>query len=145
MIHTKSSALESLKPSSKYIWHGTDYSGLNWLDTGEAPTESEIDAELLRLNNAEPMVQLRYERNKKNWISGNYTNPVSRKTIAVISPYFDQEIATIPDSNLEDLNLAVEKSQIAFPNWAKVNIRDRAEVMFQFKSILEKNMDALNI
>ena len=30
---------------------------------------------------------------QKNWISGNYTNPVSRKTIAVISPYFDQEIA----------------------------------------------------
>ena len=81
--------------------------------------------------------------NQKNWISGNYTNSVSRKTIAVISPYFDQEIATIPDSNLEDLNLAVEKSQIAFPNWAKVNIRDRAEVMFQFKSILEKNMDEM--
>ena len=58
---------------------------------------------------------------QKNWISGNYTNPVSRKTIAVISPYFDQEIATIPDSNLEDLNLAVGKSQIAFSNWAKVN------------------------
>ena len=81
--------------------------------------------------------------NQKNWISGNYTNPVSRKTIAVISPYFDREIATIPDSNLEDLDLAVEKSQIAFSNWAKVNIRDRAEVMFQFKSILEKNMDEM--
>ena len=65
MIYTKFSALESLKPLSKYIWYGEDYSGLNWLDTGEAPTESEIDAELLRLNNAEPMVQLRYERNKK--------------------------------------------------------------------------------
>ena len=26
--------------------------------------------------------------NQKNWISGNYTNPVSRKTIAVISPAF---------------------------------------------------------
>ena len=61
MIHTKHSALESLKPLSKYIWYGEDYSGLNWLDTGTAPTESEIDAEVIRLNNAEPMKLLRVE------------------------------------------------------------------------------------
>ena len=64
MIHTKSTALESLKPLSKYIWYGEDYSGLNWLDTGTAPTESEIDAEVIRLNNAEPMKLLRVERDK---------------------------------------------------------------------------------
>ena len=62
MIHTKHSALESLKPLSKYIWYGEDYSGLNWLDTGTAPTESEIDAEVIRLNNVEPMKLLRVER-----------------------------------------------------------------------------------
>tara|TARA_B100001248_G_scaffold227749_1_gene186340 strand:+ start:959 stop:1318 length:360 start_codon:yes stop_codon:yes gene_type:complete len=64
MIHTKHSALESLRPLTKYIWYGEDYSGLNWLDTGTAPTESEIDAEVIRLNNAEPMKLLRVERDK---------------------------------------------------------------------------------
>ena len=64
MIHTKFTALESLKPLSKYIWYGEDYSGLNWLDTGTAPTESEIDAEVIRLNNAEPMKLLRVERDR---------------------------------------------------------------------------------
>ena len=64
MIHTKHSALESLRPLTKYIWYGEDYSGLNWLDTGTAPTESEIDAEVIRLNNAEPMKLLRMERDK---------------------------------------------------------------------------------
>ena len=64
MIYTKSSALESLKPLSKYIWYGEDYSGLNWLDTGTAPTESEINAEVTRLNNAEPMRLLRLERDR---------------------------------------------------------------------------------
>ena len=64
MIYTKFSALESLKPLSKYIWYGEDYSGLNWLDTGTAPTESEINAEVTRLNNAEPMRLLRLERDR---------------------------------------------------------------------------------
>ena len=65
MIHNKTDALLSLKPNAQWEWRGTEYSGLEWLDTGTAPTESEIDAEVTRLNNAEPMTQLRYERNKK--------------------------------------------------------------------------------
>ena len=65
MIHNKTEALLSLKPNAQWEWRGTEYSGLEWLDTGTAPTESEIDAEVTRLNNAEPMTQLRYERNKK--------------------------------------------------------------------------------
>ena len=55
MIHTVYSALESLKPTSQYSWVGTDYSGLNWISSDTKPTESEIDAELTKLINAEPI------------------------------------------------------------------------------------------
>ena len=55
-------ALSSLKPTQKWTWDGTDYSGLKWIDSGAAPTESEINAELTRLTNAEPMRLLRIER-----------------------------------------------------------------------------------
>ena len=64
MIYNKGQALCSLKPNAQYNWVGTDYSGLEWLDSGTAPTESEIDAEVTRLNNAEPMRLLRVERDK---------------------------------------------------------------------------------
>ena len=64
MIYNKGQALCSLKPNAQYSWVGTDYSGLQWLDSGTAPTESEIDAEVTRLNNAEPMRLLRAERDK---------------------------------------------------------------------------------
>ena len=36
MIYDKISALKSLKPSAQWTWTGTDYSGLNWLDSGSA-------------------------------------------------------------------------------------------------------------
>ncbi len=64
MIYTKHNALQSLKPNAKYAWFGYEYSGLKWSDTGSAPTESEIDAEVTRLNNAEPMRLLRAERDR---------------------------------------------------------------------------------
>ena len=65
MIYTKIEAIQSLKPDKQWSWIGTDYSGLQWLDSGTAPTESEIDAEVTRLNNAEPMRLLRLERDKR--------------------------------------------------------------------------------
>ena len=63
MIYEKVNALISLKPNTKWSWAGTDYSGLNWVDSSTKPTEAEINAEVTRLNNAEPMKLLREERN----------------------------------------------------------------------------------
>ena len=65
MIYTKFLALATLKPNKQWTWTGTDYSGLKWLDSGTAPTEAEIDAEVTRLNNLEPMKLLRLERNTR--------------------------------------------------------------------------------
>ena len=65
MIYRKEQAIHSLKPNAQFNWVGTDYSGLQWLDSGTAPTEAELDTEVTRLNNAEPMRLLRLERDKR--------------------------------------------------------------------------------
>ena len=65
MIYSKPNALTYLKPNAQWAWIGDEYSGLKWLDSGTAPTESEIDAEVTRLTNAEPMRLLRLERNTR--------------------------------------------------------------------------------
>ena len=64
MIYDKFYALKSLKPSKQFVWRGTDYSGLEWLESDTPPTEAEINAEVTRLNNAEPMRLLRVERDR---------------------------------------------------------------------------------
>ena len=64
MIYNKPTALTTLKPGAEWSWAGIEYSGLNWLDSSTKPTEAEIDAEVTRLTNAEPMKLLRVERDR---------------------------------------------------------------------------------
>ena len=72
MIYTKAKALVSLKPNKQFTWSGDEYSGLTWLESETKPTESEIDAEVTRLTNAEGMRLLRVKRDAKlaacDWI-----------------------------------------------------------------------------
>ena len=58
-------ALQSLKPEAAWVLHGTEYSGLEWLSSGQQPTEQEVKAKIIELDAAEPMRLLRIERNKK--------------------------------------------------------------------------------
>ena len=66
MIYTKVDALISLKPNAQFSWAGTEiYSELNYLSSDTKPTESELDTEVTRLNNLEPMRLLRVERDAR--------------------------------------------------------------------------------
>ena len=58
-------ALQELKPGAEWVLRGTEYSGLEWMDSGQQPTEQEVKAKIIELDAAEPMRLLRIERNKK--------------------------------------------------------------------------------
>ena len=59
-------ALNNLKPNAEWVLDGETYSGLTWLDSNQTkPTESEVNAEITRLTNAEPMRLLRVERDRR--------------------------------------------------------------------------------
>ena len=58
-------AIISLKPKAEWKLVGDTYAGLDWLDSNQTkPTESEINAEITRLTNLEPMRLLRVERDR---------------------------------------------------------------------------------
>jgi len=58
-------AVAALKPGAQWVLRGTEYSGLEWMDSGQQPTETEIYSKISELDNAEPMRLLRIERDKK--------------------------------------------------------------------------------
>tara|TARA_R100000426_G_scaffold2575_1_gene4240 strand:+ start:732 stop:1091 length:360 start_codon:yes stop_codon:yes gene_type:complete len=115
MIYSKPNALSSLKPNTQWAWIGDEYSGLTWLDSGTAPSESEINAEVIRLNNAESMRLLREERDKKlaacDWrASSDLTLATSWKT-------YRQALRDLPASASPKLNSNgdLDMTSVTFP------------------------------
>ena len=115
MIYTKFNAVDSLKPKQPWTWEGTDFSGFTYKGEDTAPTESEIDAEVTRLNNAEPMRLLRVERDKLleacDWrASSDLTLSTSWKT-------YRQSLRDLPASASPklDSNGNLDMSSVTFP------------------------------
>ena len=55
-------ALQALKPGSEWILRGNDYSGIEWLDSEQKPTKTEVADKIAELDASEPMRLLREER-----------------------------------------------------------------------------------
>jgi len=59
-------ALIALKPGAQWVLRGSDYSGLEWLDSSQTkPTETEVNSKIAELDNAEAMKLLREERDTR--------------------------------------------------------------------------------
>ena len=115
MIIQNSDALMSLKPSKQWVWRGDKYSDLEWLDSGTAPTEAEINAEVTRLTNLEPMRLLRVERDKRltacDWrASSDITLPDAWKT-------YRQALRDLPASSTPkvDTNGDLDLTSVTWP------------------------------
>ena len=116
MIYTKTRALQNLKPTSSFRWEGTDYSGLTWLDSGSTkPTESEIDAEVTKLTNAEPMRLLRVERDRL--LTACDWRASSDLTLSTAWKTYRQSLRDLPASSTPTLDSDgnLDMSSVTFP------------------------------
>jgi malonate-semialdehyde dehydrogenase (acetylating)/methylmalonate-semialdehyde dehydrogenase len=80
----------------------------------------------------------------QNFINGKFEKSLSEKTMDVISPLDGNLLSTVPLSNTSDLNIAVAAAKKAFPAWSKTPIKERVQVFFKFKTLLEKNLKELS-
>tara|TARA_B100000945_G_scaffold148971_1_gene119383 strand:- start:16270 stop:16620 length:351 start_codon:yes stop_codon:yes gene_type:complete len=112
MIHDKFDALLSLKPNGEFTWVGTDYANLAGSDK---PTEAEIDAEVTRLNNAEPMKLLREERNIR--LAATDWRASSDLTLADAWKTYRQALRDLPVSASPklDSNGDLDMTSVTFP------------------------------
>ena len=66
MKHDIPSALTELKPGAEWVLRGTQYSGLEWVDSSQTkPTETEVSNKIAALDAAEAMKLLRVERDTR--------------------------------------------------------------------------------
>ena len=68
----------------------------------------------------------------KNYIGGQWVDSASGKTFEVTNPaHCTKVIATVQDSNKEDIDNAVEAAAKAFKTWRKMPAPKRGEIMFK--------------
>src|SRR5438270_7007518 len=80
----------------------------------------------------------------QNYINGQFVNATSNKTLDIISPIDGTHLSTVPLSSAEDLNKAVTAAKAAFAKWSKTPIKERVQVFFRYKFLLEKHLDELS-
>jgi len=76
----------------------------------------------------------------KNYVGGKYIASKSNKHLDVISPLDGNLLSTVPLSSKEDLSDAVSVARKAFETWSKTPIKERVQVFFRYKTLLEKNI-----
>jgi len=78
----------------------------------------------------------------KNFINGKFERN-GQTALNVESPIDGTIISTIPMSTYDDVDKAVQAAKEAFKGWSATTMKERAQIFFRYRSLLEKNMDEL--
>lgn len=75
----------------------------------------------------------------QNFINGTFKTGSSSKNIAVISPLDGSPLSSFNESTMKDLNEIVAAAEKAQKIWEKVTIKERVQVFYRYKRLLEEN------
>ncbi len=78
----------------------------------------------------------------RNYVDGSFVKS-EREYIDVMNPSDGSVISRVPLSTHDDLNIAVQSARRAFPAWAATPIKERVQVFYKYKALLEKHIDEL--
>ncbi len=81
----------------------------------------------------------------QNFVNGQLTPSASARTLDVISPIDGTLLSKVPLSTKADLDQAVAAAQKAFPGWSRTPIKERVQLFFRYKNLLEKNLKELSM
>ena len=88
----------------------------------------------------------------KNYIDGKFVPIVpdsyrdgrnGQNSMEVISPLDGSVISTLPLSTTHDVDAAVQAAKRAFPAWSAMTFKERVQIFFKYRTLLEKHMDEL--
>ncbi len=79
----------------------------------------------------------------RNYINGEFVESESRETLEVTSPIDGNLLSEVPMSTIGELNRAVAAADVAFHSWSETPIKERVQVFFRYRHLLEKYSDEL--
>ena len=78
----------------------------------------------------------------QNYLGGTFVAP-DVAVIDVYDPSSGEAISRVPLSSAREVDAAVRSARAAFPAWSGTPIKDRVQVFYRYKALLEKHIDEL--
>jgi len=79
----------------------------------------------------------------QNFINGEFVPPIAGKYIDNFNPATGTLSGKIPDSEVEDIEMAVRAATAAFPNWANISLDHRHDILRAVADGILQNLDEL--
>src|SRR5437867_632269 len=80
----------------------------------------------------------------RNYIGGQFVDGNGAQYLDVTNPAFGTVISRVPLSGGSEVDRAVQAAKRAQPAWAAMPIKERVQIFFRYKTLLEKNIDELS-
>ncbi len=79
----------------------------------------------------------------RNYIGGQFVEAPERELLDVTDPASGSVLSRVPLSGMTEVDRAVQAAQKAFPAWSNTPIKERVQVFYRYKALLEKNLHEL--
>ncbi|MGI4874131.1 MAG: CoA-acylating methylmalonate-semialdehyde dehydrogenase [Janthinobacterium lividum] len=79
----------------------------------------------------------------RNYVAGQPVDTDSGPALEVVSPLSGRLLSTVPLSSAAALDGAVQAGKVAFPAWSAMPIKERVQIFYRYKTLLERDMQAL--
>ena len=79
----------------------------------------------------------------RNFVGGRFTSSTAGSELEVLNPSDGSLLSSVPLSSKPDLAAAVDAAAAAFLSWSTTPIKERVQVFFRYRSLLERNLGEL--
>ena len=79
----------------------------------------------------------------KNRINGQWVDAQDGDTLVVENPRHGKPLGTTPASKAVDVDAAVAAAKAAFPGWRATPLKERVQVLYRMKNLMEKHLEEL--
>ncbi len=79
----------------------------------------------------------------RNFYNGEFVDSVAGESLDVTSPIDGNLLSQVPMSTADELDAAVASGKAAFEGWSHMPIKERVQVFFKYRQLLEKKFDEL--
>lgn len=79
----------------------------------------------------------------RNYVAGQPIDTPAAALLDVFSPLSGAVISAVPLSSAADLDAAVQAAKAAFPAWSATPIKERVQIFYRYKTLLERDMQTL--